>query len=143
MGGCTQQSNPFTAAPTQSQVNAAPSQFAGTSFDPARYLTYPGSLYGNGTGNGNPNTGMFSQQGGARVGSGVGDGNGGDSYAGPRPDPTKTYGSGYWNAQNDPQGFNHNIYANFLSQNTDINTPQGRLANIISQMLTSGEGPMM
>jgi len=129
-------------APTQAQVNANPGNFAGSSFDPSKYLTYPGSLYGNGTGNGNPNTGMFASQGGARMGYPPEPGQVGDTYAGPRPDPTKTYGNGYWNAQNDPQGFNHNIYAPFLSQNTDINTPQGRLANIISQMLTSGEGPM-
>ena len=133
---------PGFSAPTQSQVNDKPSQFTGSSFDPARYLTYPGSLYGNGTGNGNPNTGMFAQQGGARMGYPPEPGQVGDTYAGPRPDPTKTYGNGYWNAQNDPQGFNHNIYAPFLSQNTDINTPVGRLANVLSQMLTSGEGPM-
>jgi len=142
MGGSTQQSNPFTTAPTQAQVNANPSQYAGTSFDPSRYLTYPGSLYGNGTGNGNPNTGMFASQGGGRGNYPQEPGQVGDTYAGPRPDPTKTYGNGYWNAQNDPQGFNHNIYAPFLSQNTDISTPQGQLANILSQMLTSGEGPM-
>lgn len=38
-------------APTQSAVNANPSGFAGTSFDPARALTFPGSPYGPGTGN--------------------------------------------------------------------------------------------
>lgn len=129
-------------APTQAQVSANPGNFAGSSFDPSKYLTYPGSMYGNGTGNGNPNTGMFAQQGGARMGNPPEPGQVGDTYAGPRPDPTRTYGNGYWNAQNDPQGFNHNIYANFLSQNTNINTPVGRLANVLSQMLTSGEGPM-
>jgi len=42
---------PGAAAPTQAQVNANPSGFAGGPFDPARALTFPGSPYGPGTGN--------------------------------------------------------------------------------------------
>jgi len=38
-------------APTQQQVNNNPGIYAGTSFDPARALTFPGSPYGPGTGN--------------------------------------------------------------------------------------------
>lgn len=73
-------------APTQQQVNNNPSAYAGTSFDPARYLTYPGSPYGPGN--------YVASTGG--------------STGAPSPQSLAT-------TQSDPTGQNHNIYANFLA----------------------------
>ncbi len=74
--------SPIPPAPTQSMVNANPSQFAGTSFDPSRYLTYPGSPYGNGTGNGNNNGNPFSGASAGRAPFVPDTGNGGAPFAG-------------------------------------------------------------
>lgn len=98
---------PMNPAPTYQQVMGNPTAYAGTSFDPARYLTYPGSPYGPGNADQQPpmtNTGNGSIPG---------------------------YGLNYWNVQNDPTGQNHNVYANYLS---NVNDP---IAQSVGQALTS------
>lgn len=126
--------SPIPPAPTQSMVNANPSQFAGTSFDPSRYLTYPGSPYGNGTGNGNNNGNPFSGASAGRAPFVPDTGNGGAPFAG---NPTAGFGgpNGGFDPRLDPGGVNHNIYANFLRA-------QSPVALVLAQMLTAGVGPM-
>lgn len=82
------------AAPTQASVNANPSAYAGTSFDPARYLTYAGSPYGPGL-SGNASTGA--------------------SGSGTPPSPQSLA-----TTLSDPTGQNHNIYANFLAAQSPV-----------------------
>lgn len=126
--------SPIPPAPTQSQINANPSQFSGTSFDPSRYLTFPGSPYGNGTGNGNNNGNPFSGATSGRAPFVPDTGNGGAPFAG-NPNAGYNGPTGVFDPRLDPTGVNHNIFANFLRA-------QSPVALVLAQMLTAGEGPM-